>query len=325
MQNDQDPLAGWVPFRLLINEPVPLVQWIYVYDQPFSHPFFDETVAHCRSHPYNSSRYKSVSSLESMLEWAELLPEITPDAFIFHVSRCGSTLLSQLIGLDTAYTTLSEVPFFDEILRMHYKLKIERNVQEDLFAAAVKLIGKRRNHSEKKLFIKADSWHIFYEGLFRKLYPDTPLILLYRSPDEVEQSHQKLRGMHAVPGLIEPDLFGLAESEIEKFTLEDYIAYVLEKYLEKFDDIYKNDRHALLLDYKQGVLSMIEETANYLNISWTEEHLLQMTERSKFHSKHPGQNFKEDSIQKNIPEYLKKATSLYQQLDRSRLSAALKK
>ena len=45
MQNEPNLLAGWIPFRLLINEPVPLVQWVYVYDQPFSHPFFDETVA----------------------------------------------------------------------------------------------------------------------------------------------------------------------------------------------------------------------------------------------------------------------------------------
>ncbi|MCW3085051.1 MAG: sulfotransferase family protein [Bacteroidetes bacterium] len=318
MQTDVDALAGWVPCKLIIEGGLPLVQWLYVSDVSFTDPFYDETLGKCKSLAYNSSGYRSYSSLESMVEWANTLPEIIPSAFIFHISRCGSTLLSQLIGLDKQYITLSEVPLFDQILRLHYTLEgIDESYRKKLFKAALTFIGKNNSAEAQQVFIKTDCWHIFFYQLFREMYPSVPFVLLYRSPDEVLASHQKLRGIQAIPDLIQPQLFGFDRQEITHCNLDEYIVKVLEKTLIAFDKVKKSDANALLLDYKQGVLPMIKETGKYLDISWTEEHLLQMEERSKFHSKHPKQNFKEDVLQKNIPEQLQTVMVLYKELVQS--------
>src|ERR1043165_5642008 len=103
MQATEHPLHHWIPYRFTVENDRPLVQWLYVADIRFDDPFFDESIGVCRSHPYNSTKYKSISSAECMIEWANALEEL-PVAFIFHVSRCGSTLLSQLITLDQKYT-----------------------------------------------------------------------------------------------------------------------------------------------------------------------------------------------------------------------------
>lgn len=298
---------------------MPLVNWLYAGNEKFDAPFFEETIAQCLSHPYNSSRFKSVSSLESMLEWAGMLPDVQPSGIIFHVSRCGSTLLSQLTGLDEDYTTLAEVPFFDELLRLPFRLKNTGTTECGLLLrAAVKFNGARRNN-EKHLLIKADSWHIFYYDLLRGLFPETPFVLLYRSPDEVISSHRLHRGIHMVPGLIEPELFGFTDERIPEMTLDEYAAAVLESYFTAFADIAVNDPMALLMDYSQGAMPMIEALGKHLQLAWTEQHLLRMRERSRFHSKKPDQDFKKEEAEKTIPAYLLPAMQCYRQLEHIRL------
>lgn len=48
-----------------------------------------------------------MSILEDMVEWSYTFPEILPINLIFHISRCGSTILSQLIGLNSKYIVLA--------------------------------------------------------------------------------------------------------------------------------------------------------------------------------------------------------------------------
>src|SRR5690606_34626620 len=124
------------------------------------------------------------------------LPAVAPTAFIFHVSRCGSTLLSQLLDLDEANIVLSEVPLLDQLLRLPETFPgISRAQQETALQATIRLLGQKRTGHEKQLFIKLDSWHVFFAATLRKQYPSVPFILLYRAPDEVFESHRRHRGM----------------------------------------------------------------------------------------------------------------------------------
>lgn len=312
---NESPLKGWIPYKLNLNGDAPLVHWLYVGDERFDLPFFDESIAHCRKHPYNSSRYRCVSGLESFLEWSELLPEIIPSAFIFHVSRCGSTLLSQLIGLDPDYETLAEVPFFDEVLGLCYKLENRSDAySEKLFHAAVKFVGAKRN-SATQVMIKPDSWHIFHYDLIRKLYPETPFVFLYRSPEEVLQSHQKLRGIQMVPGLVPPALMGFSEDVLNAVNLDEYTANVLEKYMVAFETLVGIDKKAILLNYNQGVLPMVDALEKQLGIRWTEAHRKQMQERSRFHSKHPGEGFEQEKFEKVVTGFMERAMEVYGRLE----------
>ncbi|WP_423146566.1 hypothetical protein [Rubrolithibacter danxiaensis] len=89
--------------------------------------------------------------------------ENLPSAIIFHISRCGSTLLSQLLSLTEQSIVLSEVPFIDELLRLCYSDNEYGQTEiADFLTAALKFYGQKRYEQEKYLFIKTDSWHIFY-------------------------------------------------------------------------------------------------------------------------------------------------------------------
>jgi hypothetical protein len=319
MQTSKHPLKGWIPYKLVIENKTPLVHWLYVGDKIFNEPFFNETISACKSHTYNSVKYKCVSSLESILEWADTLPEINKISFIFHISRCGSTLLSQLIGLDKKYIVLAEVPFFDELLRLNYKLKnVDEKFQLKILDAAIKFMGQKKSGDEEQIFIKTDSWHICFYKPYKQLYPKSEMILLYRRPDEVISSHQKKRGMQAVPMLIEPQVFGFSKKEISQFTLNMYTAKVLEKYLLLFEEIETTDKFTLLLDYKQGAMQLIQQMAEYLKITWDEKHILKMQERAKFHSKHPQQNFEKENNPDEVLNYLQTVMRLYNRLNEKR-------
>lgn len=310
------PLKNWIPYKLIFENNLPLVCWCYVSDIRFEHPFFEETIARCKSHPYNSSGYRSISTLETMIDWAETFTDTAPISFIFHISRCGSTLLSQLIGLNKKHTVLAEVPFFDELLRLPYKLKNrDEQFQKKILRAAIKLVGQNRFGNEEHLFIKTDSWHICFYQIYRELYPTSPAIFLYRSPDEVVSSHQKHRGMQAIPNLIEPELFGFNENDVKELSLDAYTAKVLEKYLLLFEEIISTDSLAMQIDYKQGATDMIHLIGKHLNINWEEEHLKQINTRSLFHSKHPEQNFLKEIKSNIIPDYLQDAMNVYERLN----------
>ena len=112
-----DEMANWVPWKLSGT----LCEWIYTAGKKFTEPFFSDTISVCKNFSENRSSYKVATDLEIMSEWSSPINSIYPSAIIFHVSRCGSTLLSQLLALDEKHIVLSEVPFFDELLRLPFK------------------------------------------------------------------------------------------------------------------------------------------------------------------------------------------------------------
>ncbi|UKJ06775.1 sulfotransferase [Solitalea lacus] len=318
---NSDLIKNWIPVKLTNSANQWLFEWLYIGDKRFIEPFFDETIAICRSQPFNSKPIRLASDFDSTVFQANHVDSIAPSAIIFHVSRCGSTLLSQLLGINEQCISLAEVPLFDDILRFHLKNpKVAQVNQREALNAAVKLMGKKRDESERSLFIKVDSWHVFFYETYRKLYPSVPFILLYRSPDEVIRSHQQLRGMQAAPGVIEPEVFGFKPEDVNYANLDAYICDVLIKYQQQFQKIVQTDINAHLINYNEGPLKMMEKVFRITGKSVTDEVWNEIVERSSFHSKHPDRKFTEERKQElNISE-LNMAFKLYNELEEIRTS-----
>src|SRR6202012_4903817 len=148
----------------------------------------------------------------------------------------------------------------------------------------------KKTGKETRLFIKTDSWHLFFYKQLRQLYPSVPFILIYRCPGEVFSSHKKTPGMQAVPGLIEPQIFGFKPEELA-YDLDTYLANVLERYLQQYVEITATDNNCLLLNYNEGPMQMIKKIGLFTNISFSREALHNMEERSRYHSKRPDEPF----------------------------------
>lgn len=302
-------LENWVPYKLTYEEGRPYCEWLYTGDRGFTEPFFDETISICRQLYYRNR--KSVSSIEILPQWSNEVESVPPAAFIFHVSRCGSTLASQLLALDKSNIVLSEVPFFDALLR--------KGVSGESLKAAIGLYARVKK-DRKRLFIKTDSWHMFFYKQIRELYPTTPFILIYRRPDEVMRSQQKRRGMHAVPALIEPSLFGLENEEVHQMTQDEYLGLVLDRYFQAFLDIIKNDPLAVPVNYNEGPMSMVERIAAVTNTFIGSDAIEKIKTRAMYHAKYPEQVFMEEALPEPVPAYCRAAYDKYEALEKMRNS-----
>lgn len=316
------PIRNWYPSRLHTSKQDVWCEWMQLKGIPFTDPFFEETLAKGRSKIFNSSRFRPASAVDLLAAWGTALPHIPPTAFIFHVSRCGSTLLSQLLGLHPLCISLAEVPFFDDIIRLPFKTDTPSSFSvSETLSAAIRLYGQQRIGNEQHLIIKLDSWHMFFWRQLRALYPEVPFILLYRRPDEVVRSHRKLRGMHAVPGLIEPVVFGFDPREIHAADLDGYSARVLERYFSTYLDVASSDSRAVLLNYEEGPLGLLHNVASSCGMALNETYLTEAAKRSAFHAKHPDMVFSETREHLDAEPYLDPAFELYDQLEHLRLRA----
>lgn len=317
------PIQNWYPSRLHTSKQDIWCEWMQLEDIPFTDPFFDETLAKARSKSVNSSRFRPMSTVAMLDSWSRSLIHVPPTAFIFHVSRCGSTLLSQLLGLHPLCISLAEVPFFDDIIRLPLKDRAPAGFAvPEALAAAIRLYGQQRTGHERHLFVKLDSWHIFFWRQLRVLYPDVPFILLYRRPDEVVRSHRKLRGMHAVPGLIEPAVFGFDLEETHAVGLDGYLARVLERYFSMYLDVVSEDSRAVLLNYAEGPQAFVRSVAASCRMTFDDAYLGEVAKRSAFHAKHPAMVFSENGEQLVAAPYLDTAFGLYDRLEQLRLRSA---
>ncbi|MES2649672.1 MAG: sulfotransferase [Bacteroidota bacterium] len=309
--NKESSLKNWIPLRLILDQQEPLVEWFFVGKKPFTEPFFEDTVSAIKRESGKKKSFRSVSSIDMMLEWSFQMKTASPAALIFHVSRCGSTLLSQMLSLDPANIVLSETPFFDDLLRM--SLKNSRRKAGDCtkyLLAAMRFYGQKRTPHQQYLFVKTDSWHLhFYESL-RETFPGIPFILLYREPGAVLRSQQQSRGMHAVPGMIEPELFQFSAIE---YNLDQHLANVLYSYYAKMIDIVSQDPHSFLFNYRDGIPNLVNKLYNstdrQINTQLQEQHKL----RSQYNAKVPAKPFLQEGNDK-IATILLPAFELYQQL-----------
>lgn len=307
-------LANWLPYKLHNGTDV---QWLYSGLQPYTDPFFDETISKCRSLPENSHLKRSMSTGEMLREWSFHNHTLAPSAIIFHVSRCGSTLLAQLLGLNTNNIVLAEVPFFDDLLRARYK-KGGQDMSH-LLPDAVSFYAQKRRGNENRLFIKADSWHLFFYEQLRALYPGIPFILLYRRPDEVIASQEKKKGMHAVPGVIEKEIFELAPLPDYQHPPNVYVAAVLEQYYEKMQQIQAKDNNAFLVNYKEGFVAITEKVYQLTDTPLTETDREALIKRCSYDAKEPDKKFNNQPADENdISAYMEKAFQGYHTLEQLR-------
>jgi hypothetical protein len=314
-----NPLTNWIPYKAFRDNDDLYCHWLNLQDKKFEEPFFGDTILRIKALPENIHLFKQVSHLTMVAQWAAGLPPVKPAAVIFHLSRCGSTLVSQLLTLDENNIILSEVPFFDELLRLSYQQPaIEAAVADEWLSAAIKFYGQTRTEKEQHLFIKTDCWHIFFYERLRKMFPGVPFVLLYRSPAEVLLSQQKRRGMQAVPGIVEPELMGINKQETDTANFDAYFSTVMEKILAKFYEVQQQDPLSLLVNYKEGIITIVQKVAAAAGISLTDELVKKMENRSRYHAKYPEQVFAGDQQPEAGPGYLEKAIEWYELLEAQR-------
>lgn len=306
------PLKNWIPQQLIYFENQILFEWLYLADKTFTEPFFFQTTILCQSFAENKKQFKSVSTFDGLLDASSNVPSIEPTAFIFHISRCGSTLLTQFLSLDEKNTVVSEAKIIDAVLQNLVVDDTEFNAE--IVKSVIRMLGKKRFGNEAGFFVKFDSWHILIYEKLRRLYPHTPFIFTFRRPDEVLRSQLNSMGIMVPHEILLAQKLDFEFPQILMVEPHIHIAKVLEKYFEDYLKIIETDKNALFLDYKNGTLPNLSETEKFLRLSIDETTKQKIIERSKFHSKNPNAVFEEAILADELPEYQQKAYSLYKEV-----------
>ena len=168
--------------RIYWRESRPIVDWGYLGAQRFTEPFFEETCRQCVRHPANLL-FRHQTPLENLGEIVSTQPRARPTGFIFHMSRCGSTLICQMLAAAAKNIVISEATPIDSILRAHFrKANISDDQRVQWLQWLVGALGWQRHPEESNLFIKFDCWHTLFLPFIERAFPGVPWIFVYREP-----------------------------------------------------------------------------------------------------------------------------------------------
>jgi hypothetical protein len=210
-------LSGWTPYSVRSDGSGTTIRWCYTDGLPFTDPFFEQTIERCLLDPFRLLFWRETDAAE-LAEFAARRPGLAPAGFIFHMSRCGSTLVSQMLAGVPRALVISEAPPIDAAIRAG---------SGDGLRSIVSALGQRRAAEQETLVVKLDAWAILDLALIRRAFPGVPCVFVYRDPLEVLASQLGHRGYHVIPGTLPPERFGLAAGEPEAMPPERYVATAL--------------------------------------------------------------------------------------------------
>ena len=217
-------LAGWTPTEVRAG---PVIRWCFTDGLDFTDPFFDESIERSLRDPFRLLFWRE-TDMAALAQFAAESPGLAPAGFIFHSSRCGSTLLTQMLAGLASTLVMSEPGPIDAVLR----LEGSAADRVDWVRWVVSALGQPRRPSQTGFVVKFDAWSILQLPVILRAFPDTPCVFVYRDPVEVVSSQLGRRGYHMIPGTLPPEWFGMSPSEVTSVRPEEYCAAVLRRLCE---------------------------------------------------------------------------------------------
>lgn len=258
------------------------VEWRWLDDVPFREPFFADTVQLALERPFTLlfPRETSVDELE---------PGLRPDGFILHMSRCGSTLVTQMLAAVPQHLVLSEPQIVNDVLRAPAS-------DEERIRRLQLVVGALGRGDERAYVLKLDPWATHDLPLLRQAFPDTPWLFLSRDPAEVLVSHRRQAGMQMLPAVVPPELFGLDLVSATTMPFEDYGAFVLGAVCRQA--LEHRDERALFLDYRELPAAFFDRVLNWFGIDCNDAERAAMEAASLRDAKDPTRTFADDTAAK---------------------------
>jgi hypothetical protein len=277
-----------VPVRARPQNGELVVEWRWLDGAPFREPFFADTVQRALERPFTLLFPRETT----IGELAELEPGLEPDGFILHLSRCGSTLVTQMLAAVPEHLVLSEPQLVNDVLRVPGTDE-ERAGRLRL---AVGALGRRRRGDERAFVLKLDAWATHDLPVIRLAFPTTPWLFLARDPLEVLISHRRQPGMQMLPGVVPPELFGLDLLSAVAMPFELYGAAVLGATCRQA--LAGRDEQALFLDYGELPAAVLDRILGWFGLECSDAERAAMLAASRRDAKEPSKTFADDTAAK---------------------------
>jgi len=279
----------WTPVHLGWREGAPVVDWRYTAGIAFDDPFFTESVERCLADPFRLL-FHHETGIDAVGRFADRHPGLPPAGFVFHLSRCGSTLVAQMLAAAPQHLVISEASPIDAAIR---------SGRTEWLQWLVAALGQRRDARQRRMFVKFDSWSVLGLHLVRTAFPTVPWLFVYRDPVEVLVSHHRRRGAHLIPGALSPALFGLDGTQARELGWADYGARVLAAIAEAALAAAVDDPLATFVNYNQLPSFVLADLPSRWSLPLDRADSDRMAAAARRDAKNPALAFEDDGAAKH--------------------------
>lgn len=274
-----------MPVDAVVVDGRPGLLWMQMSDVTFSEPFFQQTIDRVRAE--NPDRPERFTEFDALLQLDQILTRVEPAGFIFHSSRCGSTLLANACRCLNNSIVLSEPNPVDKLVARFITDAVD-HVKESLYSvllrAVVNALGQREV-GEQRLFVKFACCSISQLERIRRIWPQVPWIFLYRHPIETIVSNV----LNLPAWLVDDDhrilahITGTSPAEVVEMSIEELCARSIGSFFSTAHTL-AND-NSMLLNYNQLSLPAICDILKFFNVPPSADELERIASGTRIYSK----------------------------------------
>jgi hypothetical protein len=189
------PSKGWLPINSELDRSPVRLEWLEIGPAPLKDPFFFQTVARVRA--VDKGNPVITTDFETLLQAGRQGPAVNPSGIIFHLSRCGSTMITNYLKLAMNAIVVSESNIAINFLHPSFVLRgneAKAAMCAQGIRAFVNILAGCHGDARGKVVLKMSSINLLSLSVARAWWPDTPFVVLVRDPVSVIASNVTRRG-----------------------------------------------------------------------------------------------------------------------------------
>jgi len=297
-----EALKWWCPVDAVISDNQPAIEWMDLQGVDFREPFFNETLARVES---VEKRGRVVTGIDALLHFEKICEGLSPSGFIFHSSRCGSTLVANACRALKGSMVISEAPVIDKLITRFFTDAAPGSAKELLYLvllrATITALGQRLKGDERHYFVKLACTSTLQIQRLRSIWPGVPFVFLYRNPVEIMVSN-----LRSIPEWMRADvnpaaaaaIVGVDQERLTSIGAEEYCARSLGRFFAAVDTNF--DARMKLLNYEQLSFDSLIDILNFFGVEPTPAETEAISKVSRLYSKDitRARLFEDDSSQK---------------------------
>lgn len=256
-----------MPVDAVVVNGRPGLAWMDMTGVSLVEPFFQQTIDKAKAeHP---DRHELFAEFDTLVQLEKTFDSVSPSGFIFHSSRCGSTLLANACRAIDGAIVLSEPPAVDKLVA-RFITDVDHPVKTTLYSvflrAVVSALGQTRGGNERHLFLKFAPCSVSQIERICRIWPGVPWVFLYRDPVETIVSNMQNRPawLQDTDHRVLASITGTSPDEVAAMGTEELCARSIGSFFSTAHRV-ANDR-ALLLNYTQLTLAEIANVLQFFGV-----------------------------------------------------------
>ena len=246
-----DELRSYFPVDAVIRDGKPQIEWLKIPDVNFREPFFHQTVDRARE-----SNDSSFTDLDVLLQVANATPAVSPSGFIFHTSRCGSTLVANACRALDSTRVITEAPVVDKLISRLFTDAKPGSTKEVVYLSLIRAATQSLARDLKegsRYFVKFACTSILQIQALRRTWANVPFLILFRDPIEVTVSNLRNRpewmSVDSNPAAAAA-IIGVEVDQLSGMTDDEFCARALGRYYSAAESL-AGDHKTQLVDYSE--------------------------------------------------------------------------